>query len=83
MSIFDTDVQKLKNRVLQEVATLAFTDALTPESVLAIPERIIPEGKPLLRCCIYKERAIIGQRVQLALGGNAPDKSVVEVLPIA
>ena len=83
MSIFDTDVQKLKNRVLQEVASLAFTDALTPESVLAIPERIIPEGKPLLRCCIYKERAIIGQRVQLALGGGAPDKSVVEVLPIA
>lgn len=83
MSIFDTDVQKLKNRVLQEVASLAFTDALTPESVLAIPERIIPEGKPLLRCCIYKERAIIGQRVQLALGGNAPDRSVVEVLPIA
>ena len=83
MSIFDTDVQKLKNKVLQEVASLAFTDALTPENVLAIPERIIPEGKPLLRCCIYKERAIIGQRVQLALGGGAPDKSVVEVLPIA
>jgi len=83
MPLFDTDVQELKNKVLREVAGLAFKDKLTPENTLAIAEKIIPEGKPTLRCCIYKERAIINQRVQLALGGNAEDKNVVEVLPIA
>ena len=83
MPLFDTDVQELKNKVLREVAGLAFEDKLTPENTLAIAEKIIPEGKPTLRCCIYKERAIINQRVQLALGGNAEDKNVVEVLPIA
>ena len=83
MPLFDTDVQELKNKVLREVASLAFDDALTPENTLAIAEKLIPEGKPTMRCCIYKERAIINQRVKLALGGNPADKNVVEVLPIA
>jgi len=83
MSLFDTDVQELKNKVLREVASLAFEDKLTPENTLSIAEKLIPEGKPLMRCCIYKERAIINQRVKLALGGNPEDKNVVEVLPIA
>ena len=83
MPLFDTDVQELKNKVLREVASLAFDDALTPENTLAIAEKLIPEGKPTMRCCIYKERAIINQRVKLALGGNSEDKNVVEVLPIA
>lgn len=81
--MFDTDVQRLKNRVLQRVAALCFEDELTPERVLEIPEEIIPEGEATLRCCIYKERAIIGQRVQLALGGDSKNRNVVEVLPIA
>ena len=83
MPLFDTDVQELKNKVLREVAQLAFENRLVPEETLSIAERIIPEGKPLMRCCIYKERAIINQRVKLALGGNPEDDNVVEVLPIA
>jgi len=82
--IFDTDVQELKYKVLKEVATLALDDALTPQNTLAIAEKIIPDGsKPTMRCCIYKERAILNQRVALALGGNPRNPNVVEVLPIA
>ncbi len=81
--LFDTDVQELKYKVLKEVAKLAFEDGLTPENILNIAEDIIPDGEPTMRCCIYKERAIINQRVQLALGGNPEDKNIVEVLPIA
>lgn len=81
---FDTDVQELKYKVLKEVASLALDDALTPENTLGIAEKIIPDGsKPTMRCCIYKERAIINQRVKLALGGNPRNPNVVEVLPIA
>ena len=81
---FDTDVQELKYKVLKEVAILALDDALTPEYTLGIAEKIIPDGaKPTMRCCIYKERAIINQRVKLALGGNTRNPNVVEVLPIA
>ena len=81
---FDTDVQELKYKVLKEVATLALADAMTPENTLGIAEKIIPDDvKPTMRCCIYKERAIINQRVKLALGGNPRNPNVVEVLPIA
>ncbi|MBE6993464.1 MAG: 4Fe-4S dicluster domain-containing protein [Ruminococcaceae bacterium] len=81
---FDTDVQELKYKVLKEVARLTLNDALTPENTLAISETIIPEGsKPTMRCCIYKERAILNQRVRLALGGDPANPNVVEVLPIA
>lgn len=83
MPLFDTDVQELKYKVLKHVAQLAFEDRLTPENTLDIAEQIIPEGEPTLRCCIYKERAIINQRVQVALGGNPETKSMVELLPIA
>lgn len=83
MPLFDTSVQELKYKVLKEVATLAFDGQLTPESVLEIPERVIPGPDPTMRCCIYKERAIVGHRVRMAMGGSKDAKGVVEVLPIA
>ena len=82
--LFDTDVQVLKYKVLKEVAALTLEDALTPQNIMSIAERIIPDdAKPTMRCCIYKERAIISQRVKLALGGDASNPNVVEVLPVA
>ena len=82
--LFDTDVQELRYKVLREVASLTLNDRLTPQNTMTIAERIIPDdAKPTMRCCIYKERAIINQRVKLALGGDARNPNVVEVLPIA
>ena len=80
--LFDTHVQKMKYNVLREVAKLAYRDELTPQRIMEIAPRIIPEGKPMFRCCIYKERAIINERVSMALGGEE-DGTVVGVLPIA
>ena len=36
-----------------------------------------------MRCCIYKERAIVADRIKLALGGNKSNPNVVEVISIA
>lgn len=58
----------LKYEVLKEVSELKFRDELTPENVERIPYKIIPGSQPKFRCCVYKEREIIRQRVQLALG---------------
>ena len=68
--LFDTAVQKLKYKVLREVARLAFEDQLDSGALLDIPAKIMPGPKPTMRCCIYKERAIIGERIKLAMGGN-------------
>ena len=68
--LFDTAVQKLKYKVLREVARLAFEDQLDSGALLDIPAKIMPGPKPTMRCCIYKERAIIGERIKLAMGGK-------------
>ncbi|MDD3173922.1 MAG: 4Fe-4S dicluster domain-containing protein, partial [Herbinix sp.] len=36
-----------------------------------------------MRCCIYKERAIVGERINLAMGGDKDNSNVIEVLDIA
>lgn len=82
MSMFDTNVQELKYKVLREVARLAFEEKLETD-LIKIPEKIMPGPQATLRCCIYKERAIITERVKLAMGGNKENDNVVEVLDIA
>lgn len=82
MREFETKVQELKHSVLREVSSLAFDGDLT-QGILGIPERIIPGPQPSTRCCIYKERAIIGDRVKLALGGDMSNPGVVEVISTA
>lgn len=83
MPFFETSVQEIKYKVLKKVAELAYADALTPENTLGVAEEIIPEGKPTMRCCIYKERAIINQRLAAAIGGGGHSRRAVRVLPIA
>ncbi len=82
MRKFDTKVQYLKYKVLREVARLAWEDNLT-ENVLSIPKTIVPGNTPTMRCCVYKERAILGERVQLAMGQDISTSRVIEVIEIA
>ena len=83
MPFFETSVQEIKYKVLKKIAELCYEDRLSPAATLSIPEEIIPEGKPTMRCCIYKERAIINQRVAAAIGGGGHSRRAVRVLPIA
>ncbi|MBE5797694.1 MAG: 4Fe-4S dicluster domain-containing protein [Clostridiales bacterium] len=82
MRKFDTKVQYLKYKVLREVARRAW-DGLTPEEVLEIPKAIVPGKVPTMRCCVYKERAILGERVKLAMGGDKTNPNIIEVIDIA
>ena len=82
MRKFDTKVQHLKYKVLREVARLAWDGKLL-ENVMDIPKTIAPGPKPTSRCCVYKERAILGERVKLAMGGNKDNPNVIEVIEIA
>ncbi len=82
MRKFDTKVQHLKYKVLREVARLAWNDELL-ENVLEIPKTIVPGKTPTMRCCVYKERAILSERVQLAMGGDKENPNTIEVIDIA
>ncbi len=79
---FDTKVQYLKYKVLREVAREAWNDTLL-ENVLDIPKTIVPGKTSTMRCCVYKERAILGERVKIAMGGDKDNPNVIQVIDIA
>ena len=82
MRKFDTKVQYLKYKVLREVARHAWDDTLI-ENLWEIPKSISPGKEPTMRCCVYKERAILAQRVRMAMGGDKTNPNVIEVIDIA
>ena len=82
MRKFDTKVQHLKYKVLREVAHQAWNDTLL-DNILEIPKIIVPGKTPTMRCCVYKERAILSERVKIAMGGNKQNRNVIEVIEIA
>ena len=79
---FDTKVQYLKYKVLREVARHAWDDTLL-DNLLEIPKTIVPGNTPTMRCCVYKERAILGERVKIAMGGDKSNPNVIEVIETA
>ena len=82
MRKFDTKVQYLKYKVLREVAREAWNDTLL-DNVLDIPTKIVPGNTPTMRCCVYKERAILSERVKMAMGGDKNNPNVIEVIETA
>ncbi len=82
MRKFDTKVQHLKYKVLREVARLAWNETLL-ENILDIPKTIAPGPQPTMRCCVYKERAILAERVKLAMGGDKDADGIIQVIDIA
>ena len=79
---FDTNVQMLKYHVLKGIVEHYDRDAL--EDVYRdIPMDIAPGPKPTMRCCVYKERAIITERVRMGMGGDKSNPNVIECIRIA
>ncbi|MCC8192238.1 MAG: 4Fe-4S dicluster domain-containing protein [Ruminococcus sp.] len=80
---FDTQVQYLKYKVLREVARHAWDDNLVFEHFNDIAKTVVKGKEPTMRCCIYKERAIVSERIKLACGGDKSNLNVIEVIDIA
>jgi len=77
--IFDTKVQYVKYQVLKEVIRRAYEGGLD-DAYLEIPKVIVPGPKPEVRCCIYKERVILQDRIKMAMGGHKDNPNSVEVM---
>lgn len=82
MRIFDTKVQEIKYKVLCQVSkqTWEGNDSFAAFNDIA---KVVVTKEDTTRCCIYKERAIVAERIKIALGGNKADPNVVEVIDIA
>ena len=83
MPKFDTRVQELRYNVLKRII-IHLDKGDLKESFYDIPKEVMPGPKPTMRCCIYKERAIIGERIKIAAFHNSKmDENVIKVIPIA
>jgi len=82
MRSFDTNVQELKYKVLKEVVRLVRKKQFH-RGYYDIPRKLIPGPKATMRCCIYRERAIVQERVKLATGGTKNNSNVIEVIDSA
>ena len=79
---FDTKVQYIKYKAIKEVARLAWNDKLM-ENLLDVPQIIVPGKVPTMRCCVYKERAILGERVKTIIQKKEETHNVIKVIDIA
>lgn len=93
-----SEVEKLRRKVLAELARLAFGGTLHYD-VEEIFKTIVTEEGPRYRCCVHKERVVLRHRIILALGqksgmsldaaveqaqrGQVASMPVVNVLPEA
>ena len=82
MAKFDTRVQELRYEVVKAVAKHIYANDFK-EHVYDIAKEIIPGPKPTMRCCIYKERAIVNERIKLTLHSSQDKSNVINVIPVA
>ncbi len=66
----DTPVRKVRHEVFKEVAKVAFDveEARVNDAVEAIPYIVTPTEEARFRKNIYQERAVVSERVRLAMG---------------
>ena len=63
----DTQVRKMRRRIFMEVANLAYNSKNLKDDMEALPYKIINYDEPEHRENIYRERAIVRERIRLAL----------------
>ena len=64
-----SEITKIKRKMLTELAALAFQNRLL-SAIDDLPKKLTQEGLTHYRCCEYKERAILTERIKLALGAQ-------------
>ena len=81
MTNADQNIIHVRHAVLDEVAKYALEGTLD-EKRDEIPYHLIPGPTPAFRCCIYKEREIIRERVKLAEGKTLHGNSEGNVMQV-
>lgn len=83
----DKGILHFKHHIFDEICKLAFLGKLDEKTKQELPYKIIKGPKPEYRCCIYKEREIVAQRINLATGNSVTDKeetnNIIQVINAA
>ena len=83
----DFGMNRFKHNIIEEVCRLEWNGQNDQEHIEELVLKLIPGPKPDYRCCIYKEREIVRQRIRLAQGQsttyNPDSKNIVQVIDSA
>jgi [FeFe] hydrogenase (group B1/B3) len=64
----DTPVRERRRRVFKEVANLAYNSTNLKDDMEALPYKIVDYEESMYRESVYRDRAIIRERIRLAMG---------------
>ena len=70
-----TQITQIRRKVLTMLSKMAY-DGNLPDHVYDILQ-IVQEDSPRLRCCVHKERAVLKERINVALGLDT-DLNIIE-----
>lgn len=80
----DESMNRFKHNIMEQVCRLEWEGNNDQEHIEQLILDIIPGPKPTYRCCVYKEREIVRQRINLAMAKNPsynPDsENIVQVI---
>lgn len=84
----DNNIMKFRHKVYEEICKLAFANNLNDESIENLVQELIPGQKASYRCCIYKEKEIVRQRIRLAMNKDVSENdlhggNIVQVIDAA
>ncbi|MDE7299653.1 MAG: 4Fe-4S dicluster domain-containing protein [Lachnospiraceae bacterium] len=78
----ETRIQEIRHRIFREVARMAYhTEWQVDKRIEELPYKIIPGEIGNFRNDIFLERAIVGERLRLAMG--LPNRSAAEHAPLS
>ncbi|QVK17107.1 monomeric [FeFe] hydrogenase [Mycoplasmatota bacterium] len=82
MRKYDSQVQMIRYEVIKEIAKRVINGNFD-KTRYKIPKEIISGDKPISRCCVYKEREIISERINFAADDILQENNIIEIIDIA
>ena len=82
MRKFESQVQLIKYKVLKEVIERTLNGEFE-KTRYKIPKAVIPGDQPITRCCVYKEREIIAERIGIVADPILDSEPIIKILEIA
>jgi len=89
-NMFSNDARTFKFDVMVQLAKDAYSEkGVKEEEIQSWARTLVTLGGPRYRCCVYKEREVLRQRVRLAMGKMADDaaeynpRQIVQVIDAA
>lgn len=82
MRKFESQVQLIRHKILKEIIERTVQGNFDTTRY-KIPKAVLPGDKPITRCCVYKEREIVSERVDIAADLIAEDDPIIEIIELA